>query len=152
MGYGPRGVPRLVNGGGILWITSQILVYYSMGKTFNATVDWLGMVENGGVLPDQDVDPSVNGGKAQRGKDWMDARKKTGRFEDQLNPNDLAKYKNNINSVQQITRDQHEQMFPGTVDNSGYLSWLNSPAGSYTMDLDELDNDNPKLHHYFSDL
>ena len=34
-----------------------------MGKTFNASVDWLGMVEN----PDQDVNPSVNGEKAQRG-------------------------------------------------------------------------------------
>ena len=34
-----------------------------MGKTFNASVDWLGMVEN----PDQDVNPSVNGEKAQTG-------------------------------------------------------------------------------------
>ena len=36
-----------------------------MGKTFNASVDWLGMVEN----PDQDADPSVNGGKAQTGEE-----------------------------------------------------------------------------------
>ena len=67
MGYEPTGVPSLVNGGGMLWLGSQILVYYSMGKTFNATVDWLGMVDNGGVLPGQDVDPSVNGEKAQPG-------------------------------------------------------------------------------------
>ena len=36
-----------------------------MGKTFNASVDWLGMVEN----PDQDVNPSVNGEKAQIGNE-----------------------------------------------------------------------------------
>lgn len=40
-----------------------------MGKTFKATVDWLGMVENGGSLPGQDEDPSVNGGKAQTGEE-----------------------------------------------------------------------------------
>ena len=62
MGYKPTGVPGLLNGGGILWITSQILVYYSMGKTFNATVDWLGMVDNGGVLPDQDINPYLKYG------------------------------------------------------------------------------------------
>jgi len=82
-------------------------------------------------------------------KNWLNARKETGRFDDQLNEEDLAKYINNINSVQQITRDQSTQMFPGS--NSGYLSFLNSPAGSYTMDLDEVGNDNPKVHHYFSD-
>ena len=37
-----------------------------MGKTFNASVDWLGMVEN----PDQDVNPSVNGEKAQTGTEF----------------------------------------------------------------------------------
>jgi hypothetical protein len=62
---GPRGVPRFVNGWGDVWLGSQILVYYSMGKTFKATVDWLGMVENGGSLPGQDEDPSVSGEKAQ---------------------------------------------------------------------------------------
>lgn len=60
-GGGPRGVPRFVNGWGDVWLGSQILVYYSMGKTFKATVDWLGMVENGGSLPGQDEDPSVSG-------------------------------------------------------------------------------------------
>jgi len=82
MGYVCRGVPGLVNGGGILWITSQILVYYSMGKTFKATVDWLGMVDNGGVLPSQDVDPSVNGGKAQTGIEF-EAPKRDG---ERINP------------------------------------------------------------------
>lgn len=66
MGYGPRGVSRFVKRWGIPWIGLRILVYYSMGKTFNASVDWLGMVEN----PDQDADPSVNGGKAQKGGDY----------------------------------------------------------------------------------
>ena len=77
-------------------------------------------------------------------KNWLNTRKETGRFDDQLNEDDLAKYINNINTVQQITRDQSKKMFPNS--NSGYLSSLNSPAGSYTMDPD-----NPNVHHYFSD-
>ena len=63
MGYVCRGVPRFVKGCGDTCIGPVILVYYSMGKSFNATVDWLGMVEN----PDQDVNPSVNGEMAQTG-------------------------------------------------------------------------------------
>ena len=134
-----------------------------MGKTFNASVDWLGMVEN----PDQDVNPSVNGEKAQKGKsiddhaqrkwliDWLDARKKTGRFEDQLNSNDLAKYKKNINTVQQLTRDQWKEKYPNLMDGSGannkYMHWMNRPSGSYVLDLDEMGMDNPTDHHYFSE-
>ena len=83
MGYEPTDVPGLVNGGGILWITSQILVYYSMGKTYKASVDWLGMVENGGDLPGQDVNPSVNGGMAQTGIEF-EAPKRDG---ERQNPN-----------------------------------------------------------------
>lgn len=127
-----------------------------MGKTFNASVDWLGMVEN----PDQDVNPSVSGEKAQEGKsiddqaerkwliDWINARKKTGRFEDQLSSEDLAKYIKNIKTVQQIKRDQHSQLFPDAVMND---TWLGSPEGLYTLDTDEVGLDNPKSHHYFSD-
>ena len=98
--------------------------------------------------------------KAQRGKsiddqaerkwliDWINARKETGRFEDQLIPEDLAEYIKNIKTVQQITRDQHSQLFPESVNNSGYLS---SPEGLYTLDTEEVGLDNPKMHHYYSD-
>ena len=51
-----------------------------MGKTFNASVDWLGMIENGGVLPGQDVDPSVNGGKAQDGTEVSSERERFIKF------------------------------------------------------------------------
>ncbi len=50
-----------------------------MGKTFNASVDWLGMVEN----PDQDVNPSVNGEIAQTGIEFK-APKRDG---ERINPN-----------------------------------------------------------------
>ena len=54
----------LINDGGSVWIGPIILLYYSMGKTFKASVDWLGMVEN----PNQDVNPSVNAEMAQGGQ------------------------------------------------------------------------------------
>ena len=66
------GVPRFVKGRGDTCIGPVILVYYSMGKSFNATVDWLGMVEN----PDQDANPSVNGGKAQTGIEFEAPKRK----------------------------------------------------------------------------
>ena len=54
----------LINDGGSVWIGPIILLYYSMGKTFKASVDWLGMVEN----PNQDVNPSVSAEMAQGGQ------------------------------------------------------------------------------------
>ena len=68
---------------------------------------WKKELRNGGSLPKAQRGKSIDDqGYRKWLKDWLDARKKTGRFEDQLNEDDLAKYKNNINSVQQITRDQ----------------------------------------------
>jgi hypothetical protein len=83
MGYEPRGVSRFFKTWGDAWIGPVILVYYNMGKTFNASVDWLGMVDNGGVLPDQDANPSVNGGMAQTGIEF-EAPKRDG---ERQNPN-----------------------------------------------------------------
>ena len=51
--------------------------------------------------------------------DWLNSRKATGRFDDQLTEKELNEYIKNIQTVQQLTRDQFETMFPESASNAG---------------------------------
>ena len=83
--------------------------------------------------------------------DWLKARKATGRFDDQLNEKELNEYIKNIETVQQLTKDEFQTMFPESVSNFDMISSFNSPSGQYIFDTDEIGKDNPKTHHYHAE-
>lgn len=82
---------------------------------------------------------------------WLKARKATGRFDDQLTEKELNEYIKNIQTVQQLTKDEFQTMFPESVSNFDIIGSFNSPSGQYIFDTDEIGKDNPKTHHYHAE-
>ena len=83
--------------------------------------------------------------------DWLNSRKATGRFDDQLTEKELNEYIKNIETVQQLTKDEFQTMFPESVSNFDMIGSFNSPSGQYVFDTDEIGKDNPKTHHYHAE-
>jgi len=83
--------------------------------------------------------------------DWLKARKATGRFDDQLTEKELNEYIKNIETVQQLTKDEFETMFPESVSNNDFYPLFNSPSGQYIFETDEMGKDNPTVHHYHAE-